>query len=133
MEKYRISLIVPSSLENLALLRALAKTYLQAENVSEKEVFQLLLVLDELATNAIEHAYEYSRDQEVKVSMNVREGVVYICVEDFGSGFKKEGCSKEEGGMGLVIVRNIVDSFEILKKELGTKITVSKVFKEADE
>ena len=100
MEKYRISLIVPSSLENLALLRALAKTYLQAENVSEKEVFQLLLVLDELATNAIEHAYEYSGDQEVKVSMDIQNGAVYICVEDFGFGFKKEGCSKEEGGMG---------------------------------
>ena len=133
MEKYRISLIVPSSLENLALLRVLAKTYLQAENISEKGVFQLLLVLDELATNAIEHAYGYNGDQEVKVSMDIRDETVYICVEDFGSGFKKEGCSKEEGGMGLVIVRNIVDSFEILRKGLGTKITVSKVFKEADE
>ncbi len=124
--------MVPSSLENLALLRALVKTYLLSENVSEKEMFQLLLVVDELATNAVEHGYEYDEKNRIKVSLDIREGAAYISVEDFGLGFKKEGHSKEEGGMGLVIVRNIVDSFEILEKEVGTKIRVSKVFKEAD-
>ncbi len=124
--------MVPSSLENLALLRALVKTYLLSENVCEKEIFQLLLVVDELATNAVEHGYKYDEKNRIKVSLDIREGVAYISVEDFGVGFKKEGRSKEEGGMGLVIVRNIVDSFEILEKEVGTKIRVSKVFKEAD-
>ncbi len=47
-----ITIIVPSSLENLSLMRALAKTYLVSKSLSDKDIFRLLTVIDELATNA---------------------------------------------------------------------------------
>jgi serine/threonine-protein kinase RsbW len=67
-----IKIIVPSALKNLSLIRALVKTYLIAESVSKKDTLRLLTVIDELATNAIEHGYNY-RDGEISIFM-IKEG-----------------------------------------------------------
>jgi len=124
-----IKIIVPSALKNLSLIRALVKTYLIAESVSKKDILRLLTVIDELATNAIEHGYNY-RNGEISIFM-IKEGTtVRITVEDFGAGFDKQKKSKVEGGMGLSIVRGLVDNLEIETKKVGTKFEILKEVKE---
>jgi len=124
-----IKIIVPSSLENLSLIRALVKTYLITESVSKKDILRLLTVIDELATNAIEHGYNYHCG-DISIFM-IKEGhFVKITVEDFGAGFNKLKKSKSEGGMGLNIVRGLVDNLEIKPKKIGTKFEILKEIEE---
>lgn len=127
-----ITLKVPSSLELLSLIRSTVKNYLEISDVEQKFIYQLLSVVDELATNAIEHGYNYSAEKNlfVTVRLDVQGDEVVIEVEDFGEGFKGEGHSKEEGGMGLNIVRGMVDRFEMIEKEKGLTI---KVYKRIEE
>lgn len=125
-----IKLQVPSSLSLLSLIRSTVRNFLEIENVKEKFIFQLLSVVDELSTNAIEHGYKYSGDESLLISIKVEKNVVEVEVEDFGEGFKGEGKSKEEGGMGLNIVKGMVDKFEMINKEKGLAIKVYKIIEE---
>jgi serine/threonine-protein kinase RsbW len=121
-----IVLKVPSSLRVLSLVRSTVKGYLEIERVKESDISLLLSVVDELATNAVEHGYDYNEKSSLIVKVTKEEERVIVEVEDFGVGFQGEGNSKKEGGMGLSIVRKIVDGLEMVKKDKGLMIRVFK-------
>ncbi|WP_294064199.1 ATP-binding protein [uncultured Fusobacterium sp.] len=124
-----IKMTIPSSLENLSLIRALVKTYLELQHINEKDVFQLLSVVDELSTNVVEHGYKY-KPGDIILEIQRSNDVIQLVVEDNGIGFDEEKLSKEEGGMGLYIARAIADNFKIEKKLNGTLFKIEKKIKE---
>lgn len=121
---------IPSSLENLSLIRALVKTYLEVQHINEKDIFQLLSVVDELSTNVVEHGYKY-KPGDIILEIQKSNDIIQLIVEDNGIGFDEEKLSKEEGGMGLYIARAIADNFKIEKKLNGTLFKIEKRIKEA--
>lgn len=121
---------IPSSLENLSLIRALVKTYLEVQHINEKDIFQLLSVVDELSTNVVEHGYKY-KPGDIILEIQKSNDIIQLIVEDNGIGFDEEKLSKEEGGMGLYIARAIADNFKIEKKINGTLFKIEKRIKEA--
>ncbi len=121
-----IVLKVPSSLRVLSLVRSTVKGYLEIERVKESDISLLLSVVDELATNAVEHGYDYNEKSSLIVKVTKEEDRVIVEVEDFGVGFQGEKKKKKEGGMGLSIVRKIVDGLEMVKKDKGLMIRVFK-------
>lgn len=129
MKTNEVKITVPSSLENLSLIRAMVKTYLELQKVSARDVVQLLSVVDELSTNVVEHGYEY-KPGDIILEIHKSNDVVRLVVEDNGVGFDKEKMSKEEGGMGLFIARAIADDFKIEKKLNGTLFKIEKKVKE---
>ena len=121
-----IVLKVPASLRLMSLVRSTIKNYLEIEKVSNSEISKLLSVVDELATNAVEHGYDYDEKDMLVIRVIKETTKIVIEVEDFGIGFQGEGNSKEEGGMGLNIVRKIVDGIDMVKKDRGFMIRVFK-------
>ena len=121
-----IVLKVPASLRLMSLVRSTIKNYLEIEKVSNSEISKLLSVVDELATNAVEHGYDYDEKDMLVIRVIKETTKIVIEVEDFGIGFQGEGNSKEEGGMGLNIVRKIVDGIDMVKKDRGLRIRVFK-------
>ena len=101
------------------------RVYLREHNISKLDEIQLLSVVDELTTNAVEHAYSDSQG-EIEVVLNYYNNTIFLTVEDFGRGFDESLDSKEDGGFGLSIARKLVDLFEIEKKRKGTIIKVEK-------
>ncbi|EES64865.2 ATP-binding protein [Fusobacterium varium] len=125
-----IRMSIPSSLENLSLIRALVKTYLEVQHINEKDIFQLLSVVDELSTNVVEHGYKY-KPGDIILEIQKSNDIIQLIVEDNGIGFDEEKLSKEEGGMGLYIARAIADNFKIEKKLNGILFKIEKRIKEA--
>lgn len=125
-----IRMSISSSLENLSLIRALVKTYLEVQHINEKDIFQLLSVVDELSTNVVEHGYKY-KPGDIILEIQKSNDIIQLIVEDNGIGFDEEKLSKEEGGMGLYIARAIADNFKIEKKLNGTLFKIEKRIKEA--
>ena len=125
-----IRMSIPSSLENLSLIRALVKTYLEVQHINEKDIFQLLSVVDELSTNVVEHGYKY-KPGDIILEIQKSNDIIQLIVEDNGIGFDEEKLSKEEGGMGLYIAITIADNFKIEKKLNGTLFKIEKRIKEA--
>ncbi len=134
MQKREAEIEIDSSYNTLSLIRSFARTYFEVEHIAEGDRVKLISVIDELTTNVIEHAYagETSDENRVKIGLKIEESVVFIKVEDYGSGFKKHKKSKEEGGFGLKIVEGIVESIKIFPKNKGTIVEVTKKVKEEE-
>ena len=126
----RIKIFIPSFLGSLSTVRAMIRVYLREHHISELDEIQLLSVVDELTTNAVEHAYSDSQG-EIEVVLNYYNNTIFLTVEDFGRGFDESLDSKEDGGFGLSIARKLVDVFKIEKKTKGTVFKVEKKIKEA--
>lgn len=127
--KNEIKLYVPSSLKNLSIIRALARTYLELQKLEARDIVQILSIIDELSTNVVEHGYQY-QPGDIIIELEKQGDTIYLIVEDNGVGFDDEKESKEEGGMGLFIARAIADDFKIEKKLNGTKFKVEKKVRE---
>lgn len=129
LSKNEIKLYVPSSLKNLSIIRALARTYLELQKLDQKDIVQILSIIDELSTNVVEHGYQY-QPGDIIIELEKQDDTIYLIVEDNGVGFDEQKESKEEGGMGLFIARAIADDFKIEKKLNGTKFKVEKKVRE---
>ena len=126
----RIKIFIPSFLSSLSTVRAMVRVYLREHRISELDEIQILSVVDELTTNAVEHAYSYDKG-EIEIVLNFYKKTIFLTVEDYGKGYDESLDSKEDGGFGLSIARKLVDVFEIEKKTKGTVFKVEKRIKEA--
>ena len=124
-----IKLYVPSSLKNLSIIRAMTKTYLEHQKVEQIDIMKILSIVDELATNVIEHGYEY-KSGDIIIELQKNNDIIHLVVEDNGVGFDESKISKDEGGMGLFLAKAMADNFKVEKKINGTKIKVEKRVKE---
>lgn len=129
LNKNEIKILLSSALENLSVIRTLIRTYLTLHKVEERNIMEILTITDELATNVVEHGYQY-QPGELIITIEKEGSVIKLVVEDNGVGFDESKMSKEEGGMGLRITRSMSDSFKIEKKVNGTKFKVEKKIKE---
>ena len=129
MNKNEIKILLSSALENLSVIRTLIRTYLTLHKVEERNIMEILTITDELATNVVEHGYQY-QPGELIITIEKDGSIIKLVVEDNGVGFDESKMSKEEGGMGLRIARSMSDSFKIEKKLNGTKFKVEKKIKE---
>ncbi len=134
MQSKEAEIEITSSYNTLSLIRSFVRTYLDVENISESDKVKLVSVIDELTTNVIEHAYngKDSEENRVKIQMKIEENLLFAKVEDYGSGFKNNKKSKEEGGFGLKIVEGIVETIKIFPKDKGTIVEVTKKVKEEE-
>lgn len=126
-KKNDIKMIIPSSLENLSILRGFVRLFLEFKRVDTETIHQLITIVDELGTNVVEHGYQY-KDGEIFFYISHNGESIEIVVEDNGVGFD-EGYKKEKkvhGGMGLVLARKLADDFKIEKKINGTVFKVEK-------
>ena len=111
----RVKIFIPSFLSSLSTVRAMVRVYLREHKISELDEIQILSVVDELTTNAVEHAYSYDKG-EIEIVLNFYKKTIFLTVEDYGKGYDESLDSKEDGGFGLSIARKLVDVFEILER-----------------
>ncbi len=115
----KFTLQVPSSTENLALIREfVSSTALQA-GFDEKDVAKLELAVDEACANVIEHAYGHDVNKEVIVRARLDDEAFAIDIEDTGKGFDPEKIDQEEleqliskrktGGLGMRLMKTLMD------------------------
>jgi serine/threonine-protein kinase RsbW len=122
----KFNLQVPSSTENLALIREFVTSIGRQATLSEEEITQLELAVDEACANVIEHAYGHDITKAVSVRAIFDDEKLLISVIDEGRGFdpnKVQQDSVEElvharksGGLGIRLIRTLMDevSYEII-------------------
>lgn len=115
----KFTLNVPSSTENLALIRDFVSNICSRAGFDEKETAQLALAVDEACANVIEHAYGLEAAHEVTVRIFVEDDEIDFVVIDNGKGFNPGNVRQDEieelieqrksGGLGLRLIRTIMD------------------------
>ena len=116
------SLQVPSSTENLAMIRDFVNRVGEQSGLDEGELAKLELAVDEACANVIEHAYGHNKTEEVKVRATFDEDELRIEVIDTGRGFDPDQIDEKEiarlieerqsGGLGLRLIRNLMDEVD---------------------
>jgi two-component sensor histidine kinase len=84
----------------------------QVHDLSEKQITTVALVVNELATNAIKHAFEEGKSGHIRVSISWNGGRdVTIIVDDDGLPFP-ETVGGKDGGVGLGLVKRLLASID---------------------
>ena len=115
----KFTLQVPSSTENLALIREFVSSAAKQAGFDDKEVGRLELAVDEACANVIEHAYGHDANKEVIVRAKLDENEFAIDIEDTGKGFDPASVNQEEleklienrktGGLGMRLMKTLMD------------------------
>ena len=126
-----VVLTVPPRPENLALARLALAGVGSLAGASEAAVADLKLAVTEACTNSILHGYPNGAAGELVVRLRAVNGAVEVEVEDDGVGFDPAGHDverrREDGqGMGLMIIRSLMDSLEVESDESGTRISFAR-------
>ena len=126
-----VVLRVPPRPENLALARLALAGVGSIAGASEAAIADLKLAVTEACTNSILHGYPNGASGELVVRIRTADGTVEVEVEDDGVGFDPAGrdadLRRDEGqGMGLMIIRSLMDSLEVESDESGSRISFAR-------
>jgi serine/threonine-protein kinase RsbW len=122
----KFTLQVPSSTENLALIREFVTAVGRQAQLEETEISNLELAVDEACANVIEHAYGHDITKEVVVRAKFDDESLRISVIDEGRGFDPSHVgqdsveqlihSRQSGGLGIRLIKKLMDevSYEII-------------------
>lgn len=115
----KFMLQVPSSTENLALIREFVGSAAQQAGLSAKDAAGLEMAVDEACANVIEHAYGHDVSKEVVVRVTLDDETLSIDIEDTGRGFDPGSVNQEEleqlinkrktGGLGMRLMTKLMD------------------------
>ena len=113
---------VPSSTENLAMIRDFVGNIGQRAGMSPGELVKLELAVDEACANVIEHAYGSDDTREVTVKAILDSETVQIQIVDTGRGFDPAAIEqinieelaqrRKSGGLGMRLIRSVMDKVE---------------------
>jgi serine/threonine-protein kinase RsbW len=132
MTKVHQMLDFPATTAALADIRNFVNELIQTTRLSENDKEQVVLAVDEAATNIIKHALDYDASQHFSISMTIAGNVLTIVLRDNGKAFDtnklKEPDLKEyvrikrKGGLGVYLMRQIMDQVNF-KRENTANIT----------
>ena len=115
----KLTLTVPSSTENLALIRDFVTSVGKQARMSDVDISNLELAVDEACANVIEHAYGHDRTKEVTIRAIFDENEMRISVIDSGKGFDPSKVQSEtldqlinerkSGGLGMRLIKTLMD------------------------
>jgi anti-sigma regulatory factor (Ser/Thr protein kinase) len=113
--------------DDLSMLRAAVTSHAARFGVPEPGLGRLLVVATELATNAIRHGGGCGR-----LRLWRQGDAIYCEVSDDGPGIADTGGAgtrqvplSDEGGRGLLVVRQFADEVRITPRDPGTAVTVT--------
>ena len=113
-----VTLTMPAKADYLILARLALAGISRAVAIDPETLADLKLAVTEACANAVRHAYGDEGGQ-VTVSYNLDGGRLAVLVEDEGAGFDAQQVDEwvpeelDEAGMGLSIIRSVVDELEV--------------------
>ena len=131
-ERGIVSLTIPAKAEYIVLGR-LALTGIARTRALDPELLaDLKLALTEACSNSIRHAYEATPGGAVEIRYELGPDRLTIEVADQGKGFDPAGVEDpegelDEGGLGIAIIRALVDEFAVDSNGDGSSLRFTKI------
>lgn len=102
--------------------------------LSPKRLFEIELVLEEILTNVIHHAYP-GREGEVEIDWHIdQERMLRITIQDWGIPFDPtecrspilcvDACERPIGGLGIHLARKMADDLTYERLPDGNRLTL---------
>jgi anti-sigma regulatory factor (Ser/Thr protein kinase) len=111
--------------ESMAVLRRHLRRWLNEAGATSRELFEIQLAVTEAFANAVEHPEEPT-SHLVEIEGTVMNRSVALSVRDYGRWQYESG--REEGGLGLAIMDELMDSVVVEPFAHGTIVTMHRRF-----
>jgi serine/threonine-protein kinase RsbW len=131
----RISLTVPAKPDYVIVCRLALDGLAEAAPLSPETIADLKLAVTEACANSISHAFDDGDQGTINVCVSLAEEAITIEVVDNGVGMEQPEIADfspedelRESGMGLALIRALVDELEIGAghEGLGTRVVFRK-------
>lgn len=137
---YQVTLTIPAEAEYLDLVRLSLYGFAHKLGYSYEDIEDMKVAVSEACSNAVLHAYpEAYSDASITIRYEKLEEEMHIRVMDKGTGFgeqmpdvQKAGLVRpasldewKPGGMGIYLMRALMDDVEIAQEE-GTEVILKK-------
>jgi serine/threonine-protein kinase RsbW len=117
----------PCSKKHLADIRNFINKILSKHFDSEIEIHHMVLAVDEVCANLMIHSHKCNPKESIDLLIDVKKQEVIFEIKDTGNGFniknyqeptiKEIIVEKKKGGLGLMLVKRIMDTVEFIKIE----------------
>lgn len=116
-----IRLVLGSRMEYLDAVHRLSDEIARAAGLKRGEAFRLGLAVREAFTNALTHGNGLDEQKKVRLSYEILDDAIRVCIADEGPGFKLEEVPDpllpenldRTAGRGLFLIRSYVDKLEV--------------------
>ncbi len=135
----QVDVIIPTQTKYLNLIGSIgehiAKELEDFSGDREALAYHLNLVLTEATANAIRHATDNDPKDSVRITIYITENELNIKVYDHGQGFDLETVPipdfdhPKEGGMGLFLIRTLMDTVRYTREENCNILEIIKYLK----
>lgn len=116
------------SLSNLKGIRDFIRLSLKGHGISDVMMNEIVLALDEMCSNLMIHAHNCNPDDQLELHINIPgKGKLIFEIIDDGSSFNINHFQepdlgnliheKRKGGLGIRLVKSIMDNIEYLSKD----------------
>ena len=120
-----LTLNIQNDFEELARVARMAKDFLESHTLPSKVIYAARVVLEEILANIIKYGYSDQASHEINVRLEVKDAEVSVTCVDDGYEFNpllatppdipKPVLKRDVGGLGLYLVRQMVDSMQYLR------------------
>ncbi len=118
-KKNNSELVVKSRTENLSLIRDFISSKVSETGISNEEVENIMLAVDEACTNIIKHAYKSHPDGKIIIKVDYNSDKLLITIIDYGNTFdplvvpdpdlQKYYRNGKVGGLGMYLMKSLMD------------------------
>lgn len=118
-KKIEKEIVVKSSTDNLSQVRDFTRKAAEESGFNEETVGKIILAVDEACTNIIKHAYKYSPDGKIEISIKFDSTRFSISIVDEGVHFNPNSVpepniveyykQKKVGGLGIFLMKKLMD------------------------
>jgi serine/threonine-protein kinase RsbW len=111
----------PADPEQLVVIRRELSGWLAPLALTEEEIADVVLAVDEAAANAVRHAYGPDESGVVELTLWTESGTLCIEVVDHGS-WRPPAAQPTEGGRGIPLMSHMSEAVLIHFDERGSRV-----------
>ena len=140
-QEYKFEL--KNDLSELKALHQHLNDWGKAIRLKANSISRITICLDELFTNIVSYGFEDELEHIIEFTLNVDNSLVMIDIEDDGipfnplekvdPDFPENVESAKIGGLGIHIIRSLMDNVCYERKQANNKLTMKKYIQEIQE
>jgi serine/threonine-protein kinase RsbW len=124
---------VKANYKYVRIIKNVTERFLLSEGIDEDEVYMMKLAIAEAASNIIKHSYCLECVSPIEYIIEKNEKMYKFILRDYGrhvelSGIKsRELDNYKESGLGVHLIKSIMDEVKYEHMDIGTRLTMSKI------